>query len=220
MKKINKNLIAVAVGLAVIGLAIYATNGTIDILNEREALKGENQMVENGNPLDSVDLDSGAFYGDPEAPVVMVNYSNYYCPYCVRFKENVFPQLKEDYIDTGDLLYVYRDLGNPSDPIYRAPYCADDSYWEYQDLLYSRMEDFNEETLFSIADTIGLDREDFENCLSDERYMETIVSGLEEANDLGVTGTPHIIIDDVELSGLRSYEDYKQIIDIKLDENR
>ncbi len=227
MRERNKNILAIIFFIGIIAFAIHLVTAGNSFLNQRESLKAENQQefLEDGERelSELINWERGAALGDENAPVRMVNFSTYYCPFCVQFKEDIFPTLKEEYIENGDLLYLYRDLGNPSDPIFQAAYCAqeEDLFWDYQDGLYEmdNIQSIEDDNLLSIAERLEIDMDNFKDCLQEERYKDMVKLGSYEAGKLGVGGTPYILIENVDLTGLRSLEDYKQVIEIKLNEN-
>jgi protein-disulfide isomerase len=132
--------------------------------------------------------------GDPNAPVTIIEYSDYQCPYCGQFVANTEPQLEEQYIKTGKVRFIYRSMGNfVSDNINRgtggnnnesllaaqAAYCAGDQgkYWEYHDILFGNQFGENEgyyarERLDAYAEAIGLDAKPFAECMDSKKYED------------------------------------------------
>lgn len=219
MKNQTKNILALFVAFLLIFGAYTASNYESDPVDNGESSEEE---VED-NLTEFISWEDGASMGDPDAPVRMVNFSSYYCPFCVTFKEDVFPLLEDKYIDEGDLFYLYRDLGEPGDSTFQASYCADEegSFWDYQKALYKEdpTPGFSTQELISLAGDLGLNQEEFEYCLEQNRYDNMITMANLEADSLGITGTPYILIENTEVVGLRDFEDYKSIIEEKLNEN-
>ncbi len=154
--------------------------------------------------------------GDPNAPITIVEYSDYQCPYCRRFSEQTEPQLMETYIKTGKVYFIYRSMGNfLSDNIARArgtinsesrdsamaAYCAADQgkFWEYHDILFANQTGegvgaFSEARLRVMAQKIGLDMKAFNECFNSGKYRQQVEQDYQDGIAAGVNGTPHFVI--------------------------
>ncbi len=164
-----------------------------------------------------IKIDDSPSIGAEDASVVMVNYSSYYCPVCSRFKKEVYPLIKEKYIDTGKILYVYKDAGSPDDNVFLAAHCASDSdkFWEYQDALVNNGV-MNEDDLFSYAEEFELDMDEFSKCLEEGCCKHIIEQSQKEMEELGITAVPYFVINGVSFAGLKSFEELSNIIDKEL----
>lgn len=144
--------------------------------------------------------------GDPNAPVTIIEISDFQCPYCANFEAQTFDQLKEEYIDTGQVKLVYRDLplvqiGHRNAPkAAEAAQCALDQgkFWEYHRRLFDKQDSWSEEqdptTLFKeYANDLGLD-ESFSACLDDGQMRERVNADTRAAQQAGVSGTPTFFI--------------------------
>ena len=138
--------------------------------------------------------------GQVDAPVTMVEFTDYQCPYCKRFHDNTFPRLKEKYIDTGKLRYVTMDLPlrfhQQARPAAHAARCAgeQDKFWQMREILFSNSRALQKEALVSYADELSLDTEAFQICLDDKRHQRGINQNIQVARGAGFTGTPSFII--------------------------
>ncbi len=175
-----------------------------------------------------VERDDDMALGNPKAPVVMVEYASLTCPHCAEFHENIFPELKAKYIDTGKLRFIFRQL--PTPPI---PYavgaeavarCAGpDKYFDLLDALYQKQAYWvrasnPRNALMEIAATAGINQDAFDMCVSDESNIKRIQEVSKLASDeFGITGTPSFVINGERRPHVTSrpyvLEDFTVIID-------
>jgi protein-disulfide isomerase len=166
--------------------------------------------------------------GRPDAPVTIVEFSDYQCPFCQRFAATTLPLLRKDYIDAGKVRYVFRDyplaqLHPNARPAAEAAHCAGEQgkYWEMHDVLFQNQQALNPSQLAEHARSIGLDGATFQRCLSSGRNAKRIDRGLADGAAAGVQGTPGFVIgltkagDTVEgtpIRGALPLETFRQII--------
>jgi protein-disulfide isomerase len=157
--------------------------------------------------------------GPASAPVTMVEFSDYQCPYCRRAQETV-DQLLAKY--KGKLRLVHRDFpldGHPGAmPAARAARCAGEQgkFWDYHRGLLTVLGDFSEQDLKGRAVTLGLDASKFEACLQSSRHDEEIRASVEEGARIGVTGTPAFFINGRMMFGARPIEQFEELIEAEL----
>lgn len=139
--------------------------------------------------------------GKADAPVTIVEFSDYQCPYCQRFATQVFTQLKRDYIDTGKVRYVFRDFPltqiHPQAPkAHESAHCAGEQgqYWEMHDLLFQKQKDFSLVALSGYAGDLGLQVEAFDACVKSGKHAAAIQQDSQDGTKAGVRGTPSFII--------------------------
>jgi len=139
--------------------------------------------------------------GQADAPVTIVEFSDYQCPYCKRYATTVFPNLKRDYIDTGKVRYVFRDFPltqiHPQAPkAHEAGHCAgeQDRYWDMHDLMFKNQKNLSVAELSGYAETLGLDVGSFDSCLESGRHVAAIKADTQAGAQAGVRGTPSFII--------------------------
>ena len=183
----------------------------------------------------TVSLDDDPFKGDPDAPVIIVEFSDFQCPFCSRFFQQTLPQLEENYINTGKVKFVYRDL--PLDslhpnarPAHIAAECADEQgkFWEYHDILFENQGQWNrlasedlENSLKQYAQDLSLDVPSFETCLSSDEIADEVNKDVLDARSYGATGTPTFFIGTekdgfIKLVGAQPYSSFQREIDSQL----
>ncbi len=159
--------------------------------------------------------------GDPNAPVTIIEFTDYQCPYCSRHSLETMPQILSDMVDTGRVYYILKDF--PLDNIHSearkaavAARCASeqDSYWEMHDVIFANQGEWAGQgegatTLFTnYATSLGLDEQSFASCLESGRHDFAIEANVQEARSLGVSGTPHFFVDGYPLNGARPIEHF------------
>ena len=182
-----------------------------------------------------ISLDDDPIRGNPDAPITIVEFSDYQCPFCARFYAQTLPLLLEEYIDEGKVNLVYRDF-----PVQRihpnalsaaaAAECADDQgkYWEYHDTLFEKQNawaklDSNSaiSTFSQFATEIELEQQQFDNCLKSGKYLEEVQADFNDGKNYQVTGTPGFFIGNedigfVKIIGAKPYDAFKKVIDAQL----
>jgi protein-disulfide isomerase len=169
----------------------------------------------------NIPVDDDPIYGPVDAPITIVEFSDYECPYCMRWQEEVWKQLKEEY--PTQVRLVYRDFPLPSHPnalpAAMAANCANeqDKYWEYHDLLFSGANGLNTDAYLQYAQELKLDLDAFQTCLDENRYEAEVLADLDWASQLGVSSTPTFFLNGIPLVGAQPYEVFKQVIDLELE---
>ncbi len=151
--------------------------------------------------------------GDPNAPIVIEEFSDFQCPFCERFHQETEPLLRQYYIDTGKVRFVYRSMGNwvsgnigggktESQDAALGAYCAGEQnkFWEMHAHLFANVlgEDvgsFTDQRIKAIAAEIdGLDTDQFNSCYSSGKYKDRVQQDMADGQAAGVNGTPGFII--------------------------
>ena len=174
-------------------------------------------------------LGDAPMLGRPDAPVTLVEFSDYQCPFCQRFFAATLPTLKKDYIDTGKVRYVFRDF--PLDQIHpqarkaaEAAHCAGEQgkYWEMHDVLFGNQQALEPPKLSEHARALGLDGARFDQCLTSSTHAARVSQGLTDGQAAGVQGTPGFVVaktragDTVEgalVVGAQPVEVFRKLID-------
>ena len=140
--------------------------------------------------------------GRSDAPIVMVEFTDYQCPFCQRFHLSVFEELKKQYVDTGKIRYVSRDLPLPMHPnamsAANAARCAGeqnkDKFWEMRHRLIQNANQLGTDKYSALADELKLDRSGFQACLAADKFKPQIEKDMAEAGLAGIGGTPSFVI--------------------------
>ena len=165
---------------------------------------------------------SGTSKGLPTAPVTVVEYSDFQCPYCARFAREVEPDLDADYIATSQVRFIYKHyviLGPESQWAAEASECAaeQNAFWGYKDTLFANQAGegqgaFKREKLEAFARDLGLDMGNFKKCLDSGKYAGKVEQDSLEARSRGYRGTPTFVIGDQVIPGLPPYYQLQQVI--------
>ncbi len=161
--------------------------------------------------------------GPDDAPVTVVEFSDYQCPYCQKWYHETFDQLMSNY--PGKIRFVYRDLPLPSHPeaapSAEAAHCAGEqgAYWGFHDALFSGQYALGRAAYEQYAAALGLDAAAFTACLDDHRYQAEVATDAADAGRLGLNGTPSFVINGRILVGALPFESFKAVIDEELAAN-
>ncbi|MBO9361844.1 MAG: DsbA family protein [Thermoflexus sp.] len=186
-------------------------------------------------PLESVaavDYPSGLtpdgypYKGNPEAKVVIEEYSDFQCVACARYAQEVAPQLDEKYIKAGKVYYIFRYfpfLGPESFRAAEAAACAAEQgrFWEYERIVFANLRGsnqgwFSDDRLIGFAARVGLDRGRFENCLLSGKHLDFIRQAAEAGRQRGVRATPTFFINGEKIEGLYNVAFYETYLDVLL----
>ncbi len=164
--------------------------------------------------------------GNRQAPLTLLEYSDFTCGYCEKFFRETWPILFSEYVQTGKLRLVYRDFpraaSGPGVDTSQAARCAGEQgrYWMMHDRLFASRDKFSPAQLRQHAETLQLDVQHFAVCFEEARYTKDIFSDRSEANNLGFRGTPGFVLyltenpeEAVAIPGAFPYETFKEEID-------
>ncbi len=182
-----------------------------------------------------VSADDDPVLGDKNAPVTIIEFSDYQCPFCRKFWQDTLPELKKNYIDTGKVKLVYRDfpLGfHPNAiPAAEAANCArekdgDKAYFKMHDKIFEEQnkldggtvkstifDGWDKEVLKKWAKDIGYD---IGSCLDSDKYASEIQKDESDGQAAGISGTPGFFVNGQLISGAQPYSVFKQLIDTEL----
>lgn len=202
-------------------------NYFLELQEEEDKAKAE---ANKPKQVDGVSIDDDAILGDKDAPVTIIEFSDYECPFCKRHFTQVFPKIKENYIDTGKARLIFRDfpLGF-HDPLATqqaiAAECAreqggDETYFEYHDLIFenttSNGNGMEKSQLYDLADELSLNQAEFKDCLDSEKFKEEVAKDLADGGEYGITGTPGFFVNGWIIKGAVPYESFEKIIEQEL----
>jgi protein-disulfide isomerase len=172
-----------------------------DLQEIKSLLKARTGQARSDTIDTMISLEGAALKGDRAAKVVLLEFSDYECPYCAQYSRETFGKVDEEYIRTGKVLYALRDF--PLESIHaravraaEAARCAGEQgqYWEMHDRLFSNQAALSEMDLSSLGHALRLDMEEFEACLKAGRQAAFVRKDLADGQRIGVSGTPTFFI--------------------------
>jgi protein-disulfide isomerase len=159
--------------------------------------------------------------GPADAPITIVEFSDFQCPYCGRFYEQTYQPLLDAY--PGKIRFVYRHLPLTSIhpnamPAAEASMCAHEqgAFWQYHNALFEGQQNLGEEFYVQIAQQLGLDLTAFQDCMANDKYAAEIQKDSDFALNLGVNSTPTFFINGLAVVGAQPLDIFKQVIDKEL----
>lgn len=219
--------LAIIIGFAMIAIAIFFTSGgsgstkitAQDIATTTPTMTGVPRQVDGSDYIK----------GNPNAPILIVEYSDYDCPYCKQY-HTTLKQIMDEYAINGRVAWVYRQFPigqlHPNSPkISEAALCVgslggSDAFWTFSDLVFEEREidePTNTVKLPDYAVTAGVDKGAFEACVSSGKMEEPVRKSVEDAFNIGARGTPYTVImvgsEQAVINGAQSYETVKSILD-------
>lgn len=167
--------------------------------------------------------------GDAKAPVTLIEYGDFQCPFCAKFHAEVGPQLREEYIKTGKVKMVFRNLqflGPESAEAGEAAECAKDqsSFWAFHDAIYEEeLRDgrehngnLNRDFFLRTAQALRLNTNEFVACYDSNKYADQIAQDRDAAAAVGANSTPTTFVNGRLLRGALPYADFKEAIEEEL----
>jgi len=167
-------------------------------------------------------LDDDAVRGDKDAPVTIVEWSDFECPFCARFFEQTLPSIEEEYIKTGKVKLIYRDFPlsfhTNAQKAAEAAECAGEQgkYWEMHDLLFAQGVQGGVAGFKQYAKTLGLNTAKFDTCLDSGAMAGEVQKDMADGAAVGIQGTPGFIVNGKLVSGAQPFAVFKQVIDAEL----
>lgn len=165
--------------------------------------------------------------GSPDAPVTIVEFADFQCPFCGRFHQATEKEIIAQYVKTGKAKFIYRDfafLGEESNWASQAARCAGDQgkFWQYHDYLYEHQKGendgaFNKDNLKGFALELGLNAGSFNSCLDSEKHKQAVENDTEMGRKFGVTGTPASFVNGKLVQGAVPFATFKTTIDAALE---
>ena len=234
-----------AVGVAAFFAGSYTTNLNSNQVSEEDLdeviakleLKILQNQLSTGQPKLPVKIsaDNDPIIGNPDAPITIIEFTDFQCPFCARFHTQTLPLILEEYIEQGKVKLVVRDFPIQSIhpnalPAAVASECANEQgkAKEMHDMLFYNQNEWSKQetvgalSLFSqYATEIQLEQETFDSCLTSGKHIDEIRKDLRDGQSYGVTGTPGFFIGNdqigyVELKGAQPFESFKKVIDAQL----
>ncbi|MDX1623843.1 MAG: thioredoxin domain-containing protein [Gemmatimonadota bacterium] len=168
--------------------------------------------------VEGVDVTNDPTLGPADAPVTIVEFSDFECPFCTRFANRTAPALRRQYGDRIRWIFVNNPLRSIHPDAYDAALAgecaaAQDRFWDFYDAMFAGGTDASDPAVRSAAGKIGLDMEEFEACWRDARYAEELAADMREAQKFYILGTPTFFINGRRLEGAQPPEAFAAVID-------
>jgi len=195
---------------------------TITNIEKQQSARGPDILVKNGSPI----------LGSVDAPITLVEFGDYQCSFCKRHFDQTHDLIMKNYVETNKVKILFKDLivtpGKDSMHAAHATHCAKDQgmFWKYHYMLYNNWEGENTgwvttDNLNKFAQKIDMNMNEFSKCMSENKWMELITASKNDANTLGITGTPSFFMIGPEnelekIHGAQPYDVFKEIFDSHL----
>ncbi|MBT4257772.1 DsbA family protein [archaeon] len=214
----------IATGILVIALIViiatggFGSKGTTVTGN---TIVGEKQVPEVKRV--QIDTEGDAILGDVNAPVTLIEFSDYECPFCGRHFGSTYGQIKEKYVDTGKVKIIFKDFPlsfhQNAQKASEAAECAGDQgkYYEYHDILFNNQQALGIDSLKQYAKDLGLNTETFNSCLDSGEKASEVQEDFQEGQRVGVRGTPANFINGNIISGACPIESFDTAINAELE---
>ena len=199
---------SLAIGAIIASIVIIiAFLGFNEMSNEPELTIEPTPMIQETSPEITIKtfVNNGSpILGDHNAPITLIEFGDYQCHFCNVFFHNTEEDIMKKFIETGKVKMIFKDytiIGADSVTASHGAHCAEEQglFWEYHDVLYSNWTGENNgwassENLFRFGQEIGLDMDKWSECMVDSRYSSTILASNQDAEALGLTGTPSFFV--------------------------
>lgn len=219
-QRITTLLIVIGAVLIIIALLIYPT------LQQSLAPSGNIVQI-TPKPRPNANFNT---MGDPNAPVKIIEFSDFQCPYCKRFSDQTEPLIVENYVATGKVFFEYIPYGPGGYPIGQessdaamASFCAAEQgkFWEYHDMLFANhtgenVGDYTLKRLEAFAQALGLNLDQYNQCMKEKRFQDKIEEGIALGRENNVGGTPSFLINGKLVEGAVPYQTFQQEIEAAL----
>ena len=238
-------IIIITIGIAGFFAGSYTSNLNSDQISQEELkeviAKLELKILQNQLPSNQpkiplkISTDNDPIIGNPNAPITIIEFSDFQCPFCAKFHIQTLPKIIDEYIKEGTVKLVFRDfpiqsIHSNALPASLAAECANEQgkFKEMHDKLFDKQNEWNNKNIDNViilfnqyALEIGLEEEKFDSCLRNGKYVEEIQKDLNDGRTYGISGTPGFFIGNdkigfVELKGAQPFESFKKVIDSQL----
>jgi protein-disulfide isomerase len=222
-------VIGIGVMFAIIAI-VFFTYGQNIMKTSTQAIASQNSTGQKIT-LDIITGNSSPILGTKDAPITMIEFGDYQCFYCHNFFSNTESDIVKNYIDTGKVKMIFKDftiIGPDSVTAANAAHCAQEQgkFWQYHDTLYTNWSGENTgwasaANLVNLAKQVNLNEDQFNQCVTQTKYMQTIRGSVSDANTLGLNSTPDffIIAPDKSVTkvvGAQPYQVFDEIFKAKL----
>lgn len=211
-------LVAFGLGLGT-GFLVWGKESAPAQADRQQPAAGDSAAPQQVTRFD-IPIDGEPLLGPKDAPITLVAFSDFECPFCMKWYLETWPLIQQNY--GGKVRLVFRDFPLPNhtnaQSAAEAANCALEQghYWEFQDLLFSSGLALGAEAYQSFAQQIGLDTQAFQTCYESGRYRDEVVADRDWASQLGVTSTPTFFVNGIPMVGAQPYEAFQKVIEMEL----
>lgn len=230
----------VAAVLIALSVSVYAADKGLteetgqELLKELRQLRGILEKLQKPQAPPSpptpegIKIKGGGDYtmGKSDAPLTLIEYTDYQCPFCSRFESTTFTEIKKNFIDTGKVRFIQRDMPlefhKYSLKAAQATRCAGEQgkYWEMKDTLFRNQQKLEISDIEGYAKGLSLNAGKFKGCLESDKYIAEINEEAKYANSMGITGTPSFVVgkvkgnmvEGVKITGAQPYVSFEAAI--------
>ncbi|MEK9178197.1 MAG: DsbA family protein [Patescibacteria group bacterium] len=198
-------------------------------IEESDINAGDGGAEVASEPVD-VEIGHLPILGDKDAPVTVIEFSDFQCPFCKALWTDTLPQIKKEYIDTGKVKFAYRHypiaaIHPNAQKAAEASECANEqgNFWDYHDQIFKNQSEWESQSaqdaldsFASYANAIGLNGASLKSCIDSGKFADAVKKDLDAGNAAGVNGTPATFINGLLISGAAPFSTFKTTIDEQL----
>lgn len=238
MEKSKLLTILVGIILVITVLNLYATInlyvGIRMMVKTFLAMQQQNRPFPSANKLNrpprpplptervKVDISNNVIKGSEKAPVTLVEFSDYQCPFSERFFNQTLPQIEKNYIKTGKVKMVFRNyplaFHQNAQKTAEAAECAGEQgkFWEFHDTIFKNQKDLDLTSLKKYAKNLGLETKKFNDCLDSGKMAAQVQKDTSEGSKYGVSGTPCFFVNGLKIEGAMPFAAFEEAIEKEL----
>ena len=225
---------SLGIGAGIAAVSIIVAFFAMNMIDSNPELQFEennpNQEISNA-ALAVFTANGSPYLGDENAPITLVEFGDYQCFFCNKFFHDTESSIVTNYVNTGKVKIIFKDftiIGPDSISAANGAHCAEDQekFWEYHDELYNNWAGENNgwastDNLIKFAQNVGLNEDEFIQCMNDEKYQQRISASSNDARNLGITGTPAFFIigpdnQITRIPGAQPYEVFSELFEEEL----
>jgi len=228
---LNVHLPSLAIGAGIVAAIIVAFLVYSQVLDKNSPQSIGEQESQSQKVFSLITDNSSPILGSKDAVITMIEFGDYQCFYCNKFYHATESEIVKNYVDTGKVKMIFKDftiIGQDSVTAANAAHCAQEQgkFWEYHDALYDNWAGENTgwasyKNLPGFAKQIGLNEEQFNECVIKAKYVNMVQESVSNARDLGLSGTPDFFIIGpdsaiTKVVGAQPYDVFDEIFKSKL----
>tara|TARA_B100000315_G_C14594679_1_gene598082 strand:- start:8890 stop:9654 length:765 start_codon:yes stop_codon:yes gene_type:complete len=170
-----------------------------------------------------VEIGDSPVKGDDDAPVTIIEFSDFQCTFCSVFYSQTLPQIEEEYVNTGKVKFVYKhfpldNIHPQATPAALASECAQEQgkFWEFHNTIFENQQSLSDASYKQWAVDLSLDTEKFNDCYDTQKYLSDVRDDLQKGSAAGIRGTPGFLLNGQLISGAKPFAVFEQAIEAEL----